>query len=103
MKSFLGLLISFTIGLLTLSGHIQQVIYFADPLNELAFASVAFTTSILCIITLCIPNEQTKHRRLIRRGKIARITAILLDKSEAFEDNPAYRYEIVQKIWTEKN
>lgn len=102
MKLFLGFLITFIIGLLTVTGHVQQVIHFAGPLNELAFAVMALTMSLLFLITLFIPDEETKRRRLIRRSKIARIKAILLDRSEAFYDNPGYRYEIVQKIWSEK-
>ena len=102
MKFFLGFLISFLIGLFTLTGDVQKVIYFADPLNEMAFAVVAMTISIICIIALFIPDEETKRRRAIRRSKMSRIANILLDKSEAFDDNPGYRIEIVNKIWKEK-
>lgn len=102
MKYFLGFLISFAIGLLTITGHVQQVIHFAGPLNELGFAVMALTMSLLFLITLFIPDEKTKRRRLIRRSKIARIKDILLDKSEAFEDNPNFRFQIVRSIWNEK-
>jgi hypothetical protein len=102
MKLFLGFLISLLIALFTLSGDVQKVIYFADPLNEMAFAVVAMTLSIICLIALFIPDEDAKRRRAIRRGKMSRIVNILLDKSEAFNDNPGYRMEIVNKIWKEK-
>jgi hypothetical protein len=103
MKYFLGFLISLLISLLTLSGDIQKVIYFADPLNEMAFAVMTMTLSIICLIALFSPDEDAKQKRAIRRSKMSRIANILLDKSEAFDDNPNYRMEIVNKIWKEKN
>jgi len=102
MKYFLGFLISLLISLFTLSGDVQKVIYFADPLNEMAFAVVAMTISIICLIALLIPDEDTKRKRAIRRSKMSRIVNILLDKSEAFDDNPSYRMEIVNQIRKEK-
>jgi hypothetical protein len=102
MKLFLGFLISFLIGLFTLTGDVQKVIYFADPLNEMAFAVVAMTISIICLIVLFSPDEDTKRKRAIRRSKMSRTIDILLDKSEAFDDNPGYRIEIVNQIWKGK-
>jgi hypothetical protein len=102
MKLFLGFLISFLIGLFTLTGDVQKVIYFADPLNEMAFAVVAMTISIICLITLFIPDADTKRKRVMRISKMLRTIDILLDKSEAFDDNEGYRIEIVRQIWKDK-
>jgi len=102
MKYFLGFLVAMLTGILTCTGHVQKVISFADPLNEFAFAIMAFTMAILFLITLFSPDEESKRKRLVRRSKIARIKDILLDKSEAFNDNPNYRFQIVKSIWNEK-
>jgi len=37
------------IGMLTVTGHVQQVIHFADPLNEMFFAALAFIMGIGCL------------------------------------------------------
>ena len=42
IKFLLGGMIALAIGVLTITRHVQQVIHFADPINELFFCAMAF-------------------------------------------------------------
>jgi hypothetical protein len=98
MKNFLLFILFATLGIFTASGHLQEVIHFADPLNELAFFVTTLTLALLLLIA-SIPDKE-QRRRL--SGKIHRILNIMGDRSEQFEDNPNYRFVIIQKIWREQ-
>jgi hypothetical protein len=43
-----------------------------------------------------------KRRLMITMGKARRILGMLIDSSEAFDDNPIYRYQIIYKIIKER-
>jgi hypothetical protein len=49
IKFLLGGIAAMGIGMLTVTGHVQQVIHFADPLNEMFFAALAFIMGIGCL------------------------------------------------------
>jgi len=49
IKFLLGGITAMGIGMLTVTGHVQQVIHFADPLNEMFFAALAFIMGIGCL------------------------------------------------------
>lgn len=69
MKYFLGFLAFLLTGLLTCTGHVQKVIHFAGPLNEMAFALLSFTMAILFLITLFMPDEEAKNDKLRKTQK----------------------------------
>jgi len=48
-RFLLGGIAAMAIGVLTVTGHVQQVIHFADPLNEMFFAALAFIMGIGCL------------------------------------------------------
>jgi hypothetical protein len=98
MKNFLLFILFATLGIFTASGHLQEVIHFADPLNELAFFVTTLTLALLLLIA-SIPDKEQRRRFF---GKIHRILNIMGDRSEQFEDNPNYRFVIIQKIWREQ-
>lgn len=98
MKNFLLFILFAALGIFTASGHLQEVIHFSDPLNELAFFVMALTMAVLLFIA-SIPNKDQRRRFF---GKIHRILNIMGDRSEQFEDNPRYRFVIIQKIWGEQ-
>jgi len=97
MKNFILFIFFLLIGVFTATGDVQQVIHFADPINELAFCVLSLTLAVLLLIA-SIPD---KENRRILNGKISRILGILGDRSEQFEDNPNYRFVIIKKIWRE--
>jgi len=49
IKFLIGGVAAMVIGMLTVSGHVQQVIHFADPLNEMFFASMAFIGGLFSV------------------------------------------------------
>ena len=49
IKFLLGGIAAMGTGMLTVTGHVQQVIHFADPLNEMFFAALAFILGIGCL------------------------------------------------------
>ena len=49
IKFLLGGLIALAIGVLTVTGDVQRVIHFADPINEMFFAALAFIMGLGCM------------------------------------------------------
>ena len=49
IKFLVGGVAAMVIGMLTVTGHVQQVIHFADPLNEMFFASMSFIGGLFSI------------------------------------------------------
>jgi len=47
---FLGSLAALVITVLTFSGDLQTVVHFSDPLNEIAFAVLAFMLFGCCMV-----------------------------------------------------
>lgn len=47
-KMLLGAIGALGVSYFTMTGDIQKYIYFADPLNEMAFAALAFFVFIVC-------------------------------------------------------
>ena len=48
-RFLVGGMTAMTIAVLTVTGDVQQVIYFADPINEMFFAAMFFTSGIIAL------------------------------------------------------
>jgi len=49
-RFLIGGLVLLCVGIGTITGHTQKVIMFADPLNELFFASLTLMMSLFCLV-----------------------------------------------------
>lgn len=49
IKFLLGGIAALAISVLTVTGHVQQVIHFADPLNEMFFTALTFMFGMGCL------------------------------------------------------
>lgn len=61
MSYLMYTIISFMIGVFTLTGDVQKIVYFSDPLGELAFCVVSFMLSML-FFTAWYDSLQTVRR-----------------------------------------
>jgi hypothetical protein len=51
-KALVGFIASASIGMFTITGHVQKVIHFADPINEMFFASLSFVMAMGCLAAI---------------------------------------------------
>ena len=47
IKFLVGGVLSMLVGIFTVTGHVQNVIHFADPINEMFFAALCFMGGIM--------------------------------------------------------
>ena len=79
-------LLAFLIAFFTLSGDVQTLIHFADPLNEIVFFTLCFATGSLLLMLFLDEVKEDRKRGVLHTGGLTGTTQSYFQDPEVGAD-----------------